>query len=86
MVISVTSEEYREIKYNVVDGRRYAREEITKIFVIEPISPKRITRHKACLEDSSATTPAEILERRPMRLLLWGIIWLVWMWWMWWDW
>jgi hypothetical protein len=73
MAISVTTHEQRETVTTWVNGHAVQREEVTKIYVIEPVRS----------EGQGAN--GQVPRRRKGRLVMWTGLAAVWSAWIWWE-
>ncbi|GFZ49995.1 hypothetical protein JCM24511_07748 [Saitozyma sp. JCM 24511] len=73
MVISVTTHEQRETITTWLNGQPVRQEEVTKIYVIEPMGPEG--------EGASDQLP----QRRKGMLVMWTGLAAVWSAWIWWE-
>ena len=74
MPISVTSHETRETITTYVNGRRITREEVGKIYVIEPVEEWRRDQ----LKEREEGNGADIVQERRWLADLWLGVWVVW--------
>lgn len=74
MPISVTSHETRETITTYVNGRRITREEVGKIYVIEPVEEW----HRDQLKEREEGNGANIIRDRRWLADLWLGVWVVW--------
>jgi hypothetical protein len=73
MVISVTTHEQRETVTTWVNGQPVQNEEVTKIYVIEP------------MRSEGEGANAQIPKRRKRMLVMWTGLAAVWSAWIWWE-
>lgn len=74
MVIAVTSYETREVFRTVVNGKRFEQEEVTQIYVIEPLS--------ACKPETFLSDKTERAGTGMMKITVAVTVgWCAWLWW-----
>jgi hypothetical protein len=86
MVISVDTYEQREVVRTYIDGRVIEVEEVTRIYVVEPMETTSLSRRGGGVKPAALDpTDADEVKIRSGRIGTWLIASVLWTGWIWWE-